>query len=107
MIIGTFAKSGNRYVGTIETLAATRSAEIVPVETRANERSPDYRVYAGGLEIGAAWNKTGEQSGKAYVSVSIDDPSFPAAINANLFENDKHPGGARLVWERPKSRDQD
>jgi len=39
-----------------------------------NDKSPDYRVLAGALEIGAAWKRQSSAS-KEYLSVKLDDPS--------------------------------
>jgi len=37
------------------------------------------------MDIGAAWEKTSRE-GRDYISVKLDDPSFPAAIYATLSE---------------------
>jgi len=50
-------------------------------------------------EIGAAWKHAAE--GKhPYVSLSFDDPSFPAAVHANLIEDES--GELTLLWNRRK-----
>ena len=63
-----------------------------------NER---FRVYASddvtGVELGAAWQKVSEQTGREYLSVKLDDPSFPAPIYASLVENED---GYALIWSR-------
>jgi uncharacterized protein (DUF736 family) len=95
--IGKFHLKDESYQGHIETLTWNTSATIEPVTGKTGEKGPAYRVRGGRCEIGAAWKKT-SQAGKAYLSVTIDDPSFPAPINANLFET---PDGYDLVWTRP------
>ena len=39
------------------------------------------------LEIGTAWAHT-SRGGNEFVSLELDDPSFPAPIYANLIERD-------------------
>jgi len=39
----------------------------------------------GPVELGAAWEKVSNE-GRDYLSVKLDDPSFPAPIHATLVE---------------------
>ncbi|MGY4173468.1 DUF736 domain-containing protein [Bradyrhizobium sp. USDA 4529] len=50
-------------------------------------------------EFGAAWKKTARDSDREYLSVKLDDPSFPAPIYASLVkvEGDE---GFTLIWSR-------
>lgn len=96
-IIGTFTKQDdNGYQGTLATLTLKAKVGIKPVENKSGEKSPDYRVFAGGAEIGAAWMATAK-NGNAYLSVKIDDPSFASPIVARLVEMDK---SYTLIWNR-------
>ena len=61
------------------------------------EHAPDFHLQAAGHEIGAAWKKTSE-AGREYLSVSIDDPSFPATVYARLIENED--GTHDPIWSR-------
>jgi uncharacterized protein (DUF736 family) len=63
---------------------------------RLPEKAPALRVFAGPVEIGAAWKRTSKDNA-VYHSVKLDDPSFPAPIFANLVEVE---GGYALVWSR-------
>lgn len=94
--IGTFTKQDNGgYTGALATLTVQAKVSIAPVK-KTGDKSPDFRVYASNVEIGAAWSqKTNE--GKTYLTVKLDDPSFVAPINARLVETDK---GYSLVWTR-------
>ena len=94
-IIGTFTKQENGYQGTIATLTLKSKVNIVPVE-KTSEKSPDFRIFAGNVELGAAWSSTSKEK-HPYLSVKLDDPSFPAAILARLVEFDN---GYSLVWTR-------
>ena len=65
---------------------------------RDNERSPDYRVAANGVELGAGWRKTAKDTGAEYVSVKLDDPSFTAPVYASLVLGVG--GEHKLIWSR-------
>lgn len=73
--IGSFTASGNGFTGTINTLNLHVKATIRTVE-RTADKGPDYRILAGATEFGAAWKKTSNE-GRDYLSVKLDDPSFP------------------------------
>ncbi len=93
--------SATGFTGTIRTLALSVKANIVPDEHKASEAAPDYRVFSGTVELGAGWKRTtknGEQ--REYVSVKLDDPSFPAAIYANLVQTEGDPSVYSLIWSR-------
>ncbi len=97
--IGTFDRSGNGYAGTVRTLNVNVKVKLVPNE-KESDKAPDFRVLAGNYEIGAAWRKT-SQANRPYLSVTLDDPSFPAAIYARLVETDD--GVHSLIWSRPNN----
>jgi len=84
-------------VGTLLTLTLTSKISFMP-ETSENDKAPAYRVYAGNneVEIGAGWKKTAK-SGKAYVSVKLDDPTFAQPIYCVLLKTED---GYRLDWNR-------
>jgi len=50
------------------------------------------------VEFGAAWKKTSNE-GRDYLSVKLDDPSFPAPIYATLIEVEGEEG-LSLIWSR-------
>lgn len=103
-IIGSFTKSElGHYSGTLSTLTVTARLRITPNERKNGPTSPDYRVYSGRAELGAAWEKVTDD-GRAYLSIALDDPSFAAPINAALVEDDTDNGAYNLVWNRAKPR---
>ena len=65
---------------------------------KEGEKSPDFRVSAADMDIGAAWKKTSRE-GRDYISVKLDDPSFPAPVYATLSETDTA-GEYALIWSR-------
>jgi uncharacterized protein (DUF736 family) len=75
------------------------NARITPVE-KTNDKAPDFRIYAGRgeIEFGAAWRKTSNE-GRDYLSVKLDDPSFPSPIYASLVEVEGE-DGLSLIWSR-------
>ena len=95
--IGNFTRDGDSFSGAITTLALKAKATIQP-NSKTNDLAPDYRVYAGGAEIGAAWAKTSQGDHRPYLSVKLDDPSFPGAIYCRLIELEN--GQHRLLWSR-------
>ncbi len=97
--IGTFTKTANgEFTGTVKTLTLNVKAKFVPTEGDS-ERGPDYRIVTSATEFGAAWKKTARETGREYLSVKLDDPSFPAPIYASLVEDE---GGEvhNLIWSR-------
>lgn len=96
--IGSFTAGKDGYTGTIRTLTVNVKANIVANDRKSSEGAPDFRVYAGRAELGAAWKtKTNGEEPRDYLSVLLDDPSFPEPIRAALFEEE---GAAFLVWNR-------
>lgn len=95
--IGSFTASGNGFNGTIRTLNLNVKATLRAIE-RASEKGPDFHIFAGTVEFGAAWKKTSNE-GRDYLSIKLDDPSFPAPIYATLIEveNEEY---FSLIWSR-------
>ena len=93
--IGTFTKQDGSFAGSLTTLTVKSKVTISPIE-KTSEKAPDFRVYGGNAEIGAAWSATSKE-GKAYLSVKLDDPSFTKPILARLVETEQ---GHALVWTR-------
>jgi len=98
--IGTFKRTDKGFDGTIKTLTLNVKAQLQQ-QTPDNDKAPNYRVFAGSVELGAGWTKR-SQSGADYVAVKLDDPSFSAPVFANLVEQD---GNWVLIWSRPARRD--
>ncbi|MCB5204713.1 DUF736 domain-containing protein [Neorhizobium sp. T786] len=96
--IGTFTSTENGFTGSIRTLALNVKVRIARVEN-SSDKGPQFRIYAGAVELGAAWLKRSEQTDRDYLSVKLDDPSFPAPIYATLAEVDGEEG-LQLIWSR-------
>jgi uncharacterized protein (DUF736 family) len=107
MIIGYFVSNpeGDRFQGELGHPFPPSPVTIDPA-VKAKEGEPDCQVLThsqGGhfYEIGAAWKRT-SRNGKAYLSVKLDSPMFPAPVNAALF-HDKG-DDYRLVWTREERK---
>ncbi|WP_316202895.1 MULTISPECIES: DUF736 domain-containing protein [unclassified Bradyrhizobium] len=96
--IGTFTASDNGYTGSIKTLTLNIKAKFVASE-KDSDKAPDYRIWAGSIEVGVAWKKTARDSDREYLSVKLDDPSFSAPIYASLVKVDGD-DGFTLIWSR-------
>ena len=87
--IGTFTAGKDGYAGTIRTLTISVKARIVANEAKKSDAPPDFQVYAGRAELGAAWKqRTSGDMPRDYLSVQLDDPSFAEPIS----------GRSRIVW---------
>ena len=96
--IGSFTTNDDGYVGTIRTLTINIKTRIVANDNKKSDSAPDFRIYAGQAELGAAWKAQSKgDNPRDYLSVLLDDPSFPEPIRAALFEEN---GAAYLVWNR-------
>ncbi len=102
--IGAFTLKDGKYTGTIRTLTINVKAQLVPNPDRssAGNGAPDFRVYAGGAELGAAWRQESKNGETPYLAVKLDDPSFSQPLRAAFFENEAEATGV-LVWTRNKA----
>lgn len=99
--IGYVTRDADGFKGQLRTLTIPGvDIEIVPNENKANDRQPDYRVTANGVEVGAAWNRRSETSGNDYVSLSLAAPEFgPRRLYANLGRAAGQDGDAfAIIW---------
>jgi uncharacterized protein (DUF736 family) len=97
--IGTFTAADNGYTGSVKTLTLNVKAKFVATE-KDNDKTPDFRIFASStVEFGAAWKKTARDSDREYLSVKLDDPSFPAPIYASLVKGEGD-DSFTLIWSR-------
>jgi uncharacterized protein (DUF736 family) len=101
-IIGKFTRRGKIYEGNLQTLTLYAQLTVLPVEGKAHEKSPDYRVIAQEYEIGAAWDRR-TKDGKEFLSIQLDDPSLPEPIACRLMKTGVETYG--LFWDRKRSKD--
>ncbi len=95
--IGNFhMQDDGSYAGSIKTLSLNVKSAQLRKADKDGEKSPDFRIFAGTVEFGAAWKKTSRDN-RDYLSVKLDDPSFPAPIYASLVDAED---GYSLIWSR-------
>ena len=100
--IGTFTPAKDGFLqGKIKTLTLNLAKVTLEPVASDHESAPAFRLFANGIELGAAWAKTAKESGRRYHQVRLDDPSFPAPVFANLIMNEEG-AGYSLIWTRPK-----
>ena len=90
--IGTFSLKDGKYTGTIRTLTINAKAQMVPV-SGGTKGTPDYRIYAAGAELEAAWREESKDGSTEYLAVKLDDPSFAKPMRAAFFENESDDTG--------------
>jgi uncharacterized protein (DUF736 family) len=95
--IGTFHKAEDgSYAGAIKTLTLNVKQAVLRPSESDSDKAPDFRIFSGSTEFGAAWKRTSREN-RDYLSVKLDDPSFPAPIYASLVDADD---GYALIWSR-------
>jgi uncharacterized protein (DUF736 family) len=95
--IGAFTQTDDGYRGAVRTPVLNVKVRFVPAD-KDSDKAPDFRIFSATTEFGAAWKRT-SQAGRDYLSVKLDDPTFPAPIHANLVEGEAE-GEHILVWSR-------
>jgi len=101
-VIGNFSLKDGNYTGTIRTMTINVKAQLVPNDS-PSPGAPDWRIFAGGAELGAGWRE-GTNDKRSYVSIKLDDPSFTQPVRAAFFENEEE-GTGFMVWSRSKPQE--
>lgn len=94
-MIGEFRAEDTGFRGTIETFLSVLEVRIERTQNRA-QAAPDFRIYRGAAEIGAAWDRE-TKSKRRYLAVVIDDPSLARPIECRLVQSDTN---WSLMWSR-------
>ena len=69
--IGYVRRTDTGFEGQIKTLSIQAAISIVRNKSKTADSQPDYKVFTGSVEIGAAWIRTARSSGAPYVSLSL------------------------------------
>lgn len=96
---GTVTADKDGFTGTLRTLTLDVKVKLVPNGKGNNENAPDFRLQAASHDVGAACRKTSE-AGRDFLSVTVNDPTFPATVYARLIEGED--GTHDLIWLRSK-----
>jgi len=94
--IGAFTLKDGKYTGTIRTMTINVKDQLVPNKTKAKDGAPNYRLYAGVAELGAAWRQDSKDGETPALAVKLDDPSFAAPMRAAFFENSEEGAGVMV-----------
>jgi uncharacterized protein (DUF736 family) len=81
--------------GSISTLAFSLPIELKEAPKTENPKAPAFIVFGKSnsgtlVQIGAAWIKVlerGPNAGNEFLTISIDDPNLPRALNVAAFKN--------------------
>ncbi|WP_291821182.1 DUF736 domain-containing protein [Bosea sp. (in: a-proteobacteria)] len=90
--LGTFIKTGEAFSGKLSTLSFSADIDLIAVEG-GSDQAPDFRVYHGSREIGAAWVKRARRSESDYLSLKIQDlalgslPVYPVLVQSEREPN--------------------
>ena len=85
--IGYITQTDNgNFEGTLAMGVNERISVIANEAKKPNSLEPDYRIFGERLnEVGAGWNRTGQASGKAYISLTFEHPNISdRKLYANL-----------------------
>lgn len=99
------SEKDGKLICKVQTLNINVSLAFLSNQNRPSPEAPAYRVFAGRSNLGAAWEKTSDNTRRTYYSVPLDDLTFAAPFFANLVEQNQ--GGFALIWSRAQRRDGD
>lgn len=104
--IGSFNRTEDGiFEGKVTTLTVQIDVKLIPnpdIE-QGDAKLPDLLAFSSGAEIGAGWAKQ-EGDRPVFYTLRLDDPSWPAPLNAALFQNKFRSGRFDLVWSRTAAR---
>ncbi|MEM6409929.1 MAG: DUF736 domain-containing protein [Pseudomonadota bacterium] len=95
------------YIGRIQTMAFVATIALQAVNS-TNERAPAYDVMAlaadrrSWVKVGALWQYNSSETGEAFLSGRLDDPSLDKPIDVAMFEQDD--GSFNVAWRRPQRK---
>ena len=115
LVIGSLREveeKGYRQIfGEIHSLEIDLQFRLASRSGQTSQNAPDYSIVAKSrsgkdVEVGSAWRKTiksGAKAGEEFLTLTIDDPSFPSALNVAAFRNGR-PGEWDVGWRRRQDR---
>ena len=95
------------YIGRVQTMAFVATIALQAVNS-TNERAPAYDVMAlaadrrSWVKVGALWQYNSSETGEAFLSGRLDDPSLDKPIDIAMFEQDD--GSFNVAWRRPQRK---
>lgn len=105
--IGTlkFDEKKGMYTGQLRTVTISMPITIERVKNK-RENGPDFLIYSKAIEIGSAWVRKGQRSGKDYISCAFTAPEFGKAMYANVGKaaGSKDPTEFVLIYNAPNGQ---
>ncbi|UHH10162.1 DUF736 family protein [Luteimonas fraxinea] len=98
--IGTFTADKDGFTGTLRTLTLNVKVKLVPDDKGTTTTPPTSACRRPGTT--SRGMEENQRAGRPYVSVTLDDPSFPATVYARLIEGED--GTHDLIWSRSKPK---
>ena len=95
------------FIGRIQTMAFVATIALQAVNSN-NERAPAFDVMAlaadrrSWVKVGALWQYNSSETGEAFLSGRIDDPSLDKPIDVAMFEQED--GSFNVAWRRPQRK---
>lgn len=100
LILGEFTKTENGFTGKLETLAIKGATiTLQPNSEKEKENHPDYLVLHGQREIGVAWERSDDWSGR-FVSIAFEEPSL-ASGSYKLVKSQHSVSAYDLLYRKP------
>ena len=108
----TVEENGYRQIrGEIQTLDLDLSIWLEGRSDTSSDQAPAFSVLTKSrtgkpIQIGSAWKKTiktGQRMGEEFLSLTLDNPSFPSALNVAAFKSER-PGEWDVTWRRRQDR---
>ena len=89
------------FSGNLQTLSVNTAIQLAPNRGKVGEQ-PDYKVRAGGVDIGGGWIRTGEVSGREYVRLTIAHPELfggrPLYANLGRAAGQDDDDAYAIIW---------
>ena len=85
--IGYITQTDNGNFEGMLAMGVNERIKVIANESKTpKSQEPDFRIFGERLaEVGAGWNRTGETSGKAYISLTFEHPNISdRKVYANL-----------------------
>lgn len=100
-----------QHRGEIHTLDLDLDFWLETNSASSSDAAPAFTIFAKSrsgrtVRIGSAWKKTiktARRAGEEFLSLTFDDPSFPAPLNVAAFKTDRQ-GAWDITWRRRQDR---
>tara|TARA_R110002124_G_scaffold10609_4_gene52670 strand:- start:624 stop:980 length:357 start_codon:yes stop_codon:yes gene_type:complete len=95
--------------GQLRTLELSLFLTLTKNRGKSSADQPDMLVFAKGadgdnVEIGCAWERMAATTGQHFLSIMVDDPSLPQALNMTAFPLNDQKTEYELTWKRARSQ---